>query len=294
MSIEKAKARKLKIVLVGDIHMGPNIEYKPGEETPNLMTQFVELVNQEIKPDLVLELGDRVNNRSHEADLSNAKKLNSILKGLAAPCCFVIGNHDVLHLSKEENNAIFGGELTYRAKTVKGYKLVFLDTTEPVIEEVGGNVSERQLEWLKAELQDGGGPKIVLGHHPLDDQSLSGNPHFVRFPEYAYVKNRNEVRRALAAGRNVLAYINAHVHWFNFIVARASLFVSVPSFTEAWPETKNAPGLFAEAVLADDGLVELAVRSMNPKRTLGRFNWRGVANWAAHDTGFDTAAVGGG
>jgi Icc protein len=273
VSTKDAGDGALKLVLVGDIHLGPNTECRPGEEAPELMTRFVRLVNEEIKPDLVIEMGDRFNNKSHNEDLEHARQLNAILKNLSMPCLCVIGNHDVQHVSKAETEQVFGGPVSYRTVSIRGFRLVFLDTTEPVIEHVGGSVSERQLGWLETQLGTGDEPKIVFGHHPLDEQSLDGNPHFVKFPPFAYIRNREQVRQVLRGGRNVLAYINGHVHWFNYFAEYAWPCISVPSFTEAWPERTHAPGMFAEAVLTADGGIEASVRSMNPQRVLGKFRW---------------------
>ncbi|MDI9367060.1 MAG: metallophosphoesterase [Thermotogota bacterium] len=274
MKPEKNNAReKLEILLVADVHMGPSNTTRPGEETPDLMERFAKEINTVIKPDILVELGDRVNNFNHEEDRRNALRFSEIIRSLCLPYYLVLGNHDLHNLTKEENKEIFGAEVGRRTSYANGFKLIFLDTEEPVIEGVGGNISEEQLKWLSVELNSEETPKIVFGHHPVDNQVISENPHFLQFPHLAFVKNRERARDLIESGKNVLAYVNGHVHWFSFEVGEKIPFISVPSFTEAWPEKKEAPGMFAKLSVSMNGNVEVAVGSLSPRRTLGKFLW---------------------
>jgi predicted phosphodiesterase len=274
MEPEKNYVReKLEILLVADVHMGPSNTTRPGEETPDLMERFVKEINTAIKPDILVELGDRVNNFSHEEDRRNALKFSRIISGLCIPRYLLLGNHDLHNLTKEENKEIFGTEVGRRTCCVNGFKLIFLDTEEPVIEGVGGNISEEQLSWLSVELNNEETPKIVFGHHPVDNQVISENPHFLEFPHLAFVKNRERVRDVMESGKNVIAYVNGHVHWFSFEMGDKMPFISVPSFTEAWPEKKGAPGMFALLSVFANGSMEVTVGGLNPRRTLGKFLW---------------------
>ena len=264
---------RLRIVLVGDVHMGPSNSTRPGEETPVLMQELVEKINSEIKPDLVIELGDRINNSNPLSDRDNAIRFASIISRLSMPYHLILGNHDIHHLTKKENEAIFGKPVLRRAESFKGFKLIFLDTEEPVIEGVGGSISDEQLQWLNFELNNDDLPKIVFGHHPIDEQDIGDNPHFLEFPPLAFTKNRDKVREILDSGKNVISYINGHVHWFSFCTGKSVPAISVPSFTEAWPEKSNAPGMFAEVSFTQSKDIQVAIRSIRPNRILGKFSW---------------------
>ncbi|QQO08137.1 metallophosphoesterase family protein [Breznakiella homolactica] len=262
---------ELRLVLFGDTHIGPNSECRPGDEVEGLMRQFTDIVNTEIKPDLVIDLGDRVNNRDHDSDKKNLEIIAAVLRNLTVPCAHIFGNHDIHYLTKEENESILNSELKYRSSTVKGFELIFLDTADPIVEFIGGDVSGSQLQWLRGTLQKNDKPKLVFGHHPIETQNLAGNPHFTAFPHLAALRDGGRISELLKQTNSVIAYISAHVHWFYFLTRGPLHFISVPSFVEAYPLNKNAPGMYAELTVTGDGAVTTVVKSINPKRVLGYY-----------------------
>jgi len=277
-SLSSSDRQQLSFTLVGDIHMGPSNSTRPGEETPGLMKRFVEEINGSPEVDFLVELGDRVNNLNYEKDRENALKFARIMSSLSVPYYPILGNHDIHYLTKEENREIFDRPVENRVAFVKGYKLIFLDTEEPVIEGVGGSVSNEQLKWLERELNSDDLSKIIFAHHPADDQEIRDNPHFVQFPQLAFVENREKVRETVGRGKNVLAYINGHVHWLGLYECNRIPYISVPSFTEAWPEKSGAPGMFAQVFISENGRLELTIRSLNPRRILGKFFWNSTCS----------------
>lgn len=270
---ENDYSKQIRIVLLADVHMGPSRSTRPGEEAPFLLRELVHEINYEIKPDSVIDLGDRINDCEREVDRKNAKRYFDIIKILKVPYFFLLGNHDVHYLSKLENKKIYGNNATNLSVKIKGLKFIFLDTADPVEKNIGGNVSERQLEWLKKELDEENVPKIVLGHHPIDDQNISGNPHFISFPSLAFVRNKEAVRKIIKDGKRVVAYINGHVHWFSFYTDNHLPFFSVPSFIESWPEKEKAPGMYVIVTVKQSGECEFVLQGINPKRIYGKFFW---------------------
>jgi hypothetical protein len=267
---ECAKQQALRFVIVADVHMGMNMNTRPGEEARELLERLIEMTDSEISPDLLVDLGDRVNNKNHDHDLENATRFSSIMKKLRVQSSYVLGNHDVHFLSKDENSSILNKPLVPRVDILKGYKLIYLDTSQPAIDGIGGNLSDEQLDWLEEQLTEDDLPKIVFGHHPIDDQALEGNPHFVPFPHLAFIRNKKAIQEILQNGSNVVSYINGHVHWLSVNYVGMIPCVSIPSFTEAHPLNKGAPGLFAEVNIVCEREIEVVVRSLKPCRSLGR------------------------
>jgi hypothetical protein len=265
---------ELKLVLFADTHIGPNAECRPGEEVECLMKQFVDIINTEIKPDLVIELGDRINNNNHDADMANLIKFAAVLENLKMPCMHVFGNHDIHNLSKEENVEILKSPVSYRNYSYKGFDLIFLDTADPVIDFIGGDVSHKQLAWLEDRLHANDLPKIILAHHPMMGQDLQGNPHFASFPHLAALKDGNKIKKTFDGCKNIIVYISAHVHWFYFSTRSGFPFISIPSFTEAYPLKKDAPGMFVELIISDNKTIMSRVRSIAPRRVLGCYSLR--------------------
>ncbi len=68
----------LKIGLISDIHHGIDVGTKLGSAAVTLMRPFVDWVNA-VGPDLVVELGDRINDLDKDADLRWHRLLRTVL-----------------------------------------------------------------------------------------------------------------------------------------------------------------------------------------------------------------------
>ncbi len=270
---ENNYSEQIKIVLLADVHMGNNRSTRPGEEAPFWLRKLVNEINFEIKPDAFIDLGDRINDSNREDDRKNAERYFDIIETVNVPYFFLLGNHDVHYLSEFENKKIYGNNSINLSVKIKGIKFIFINTADPVEENIGGNVSEKQLEWLKKELDEENIPKVIFGHHPIDDQDISGNPHFLSFPHLAFVQNKEAVRKIVKNGKNVVAYINGHVHWFSFYTDNHLPFFSVPSFIESWPEKEEAPGMYVVVTIKENGESVFVLKGINPKRIYGKFFW---------------------
>jgi len=263
---------KLEIILISDIHLGPNTSTRPGEEAPDLLDKFINKCNLQFQPDFVIELGDRVNNFSHEVDLESTSVVKEKFKKIKFKKIHILGNHDLHFLTVEENQKLFGNNICNSATIINGYKLITLNSQDPVIEGVGGHIGEKQLNWLETELKKDSIPTILLCHHPIDDQSISENPHFIKFPTFAFVENKSNISQVINKFPNIIAFINGHVHWINTSVNRFP-YISVPSFIEAWPEKSSAPGMFTKITIKKNSFIESTFYSLNPEKIIGKFTW---------------------
>ncbi|NLG68622.1 MAG: hypothetical protein GX496_03510, partial [Firmicutes bacterium] len=78
-------AATLRLALVTDIHHGPDKPTRPGSVAPGLLRRFVEVVNDEVRPDLVVDLGDRIDNVDPAQDARRDSEVRAILGELRAP-----------------------------------------------------------------------------------------------------------------------------------------------------------------------------------------------------------------
>jgi hypothetical protein len=262
----------VKSVLIGDIHYGTDSEFRPGKEIPGLLSQFVEIMNREMKPDVVMELGDRINNVDKETDVKNLSRLVETLDHkLNMPCYHVLGNHDIVYTDKKTISQVIGDNTGPLSRVIKGFKFIILDTLDPMIENTGGAVGKEQLAWLEREMNTDDYPKLVFGHHPIDNHTMRGSAIQSKNRRLIFLENRSEVREILENGKNFIGYAAGHMHWFSFFCSKNAAYLVNPSFTEAYPSRINAPGMFLEVDIYTHGKVEAALHTLNPRRLLGRF-----------------------
>ena len=99
-----------RIAIVTDIHHGAPSHTKRGDTALALLAEFVAWANA-ARPDLVLDLGDRISDVDAETDAQLEREVAAVLSGLEAPLHHVCGNHDRDHLSVAENASILGASL---------------------------------------------------------------------------------------------------------------------------------------------------------------------------------------
>ena len=273
----------LKAVFISDIHLAPGEDwsrciwkYTPNEEIPGLLEQWGRMVNEELKPDVVFELGDRIIDVSRETDLRNTKAVRDAVDGtVSCPVYHVDGNHDFINITKDEIADVLGNPRLPYSVVQDGWKFVFFDSLDPMIQGVGGEVGQAQLEWLEKQMNEDDLPKLVFSHHPLNYHQIHRN---YLIPEGTYhlmsVKNSQEVREILEGGRNFIAHCAGHSHFWAFRSCTKGTYLVNPPISAAHPAYKNAPGWFMEATFSTDGTVDAVIHSLNPKRVAGNFTNR--------------------
>src|SRR3990167_9143267 len=111
----------MKFAIINDMHIGPpgagyykGIQRKLVSESERLVKQFVGKMNDDEQPELVINLGDSiedVNNRTD--DIKEFKKAIELLSPLKMPVYHIIGNHDVKTLSHKDVAEIFDYDRLY-------------------------------------------------------------------------------------------------------------------------------------------------------------------------------------
>lgn len=264
-------ANMLKIGFVTDIHIGPEAYHdgklrKLTHHAASLARGVVREMNQHIKPDLLANLGDDIEDESREADLARYRECQSILRGATAELVNVAGNHDSIHLTREDLTSAWqhDGNLHY-AIDRKGFHIAVLHTIER--KDVDVRIPHAQLEWLAADLAATSLPTIVLMHHSASEQDLEDSFWFHGVPHLALVKERAELRDILERSGKVRIVINGHVHRNHLDVIRGIPYVTIQSLIENLDE--DAPGRPAAAygVLAiDDARAVMRVHGNDPAR----------------------------
>ena len=275
--------KDLKAVFISDIHLAPGEDwsqciwkYTPNEELPGLLAQWKKIVNEEIRPDVVFELGDRIIDVDRETDLRNTKAVYDAVDGsVSCPVYHVDGNHDFINITKDEIAEVLGNPRLPYSKVQDGWKFIFFDSLDPMIKGVGGEVGEAQLRWLEQQMNEDDLPKLVFSHHPLNYHQIHRN---FLIPEGTYdlmsVRNSDRVKEIIEGGRNFIAHCAGHSHFWAFRSSSKGTYLVNPPISAAHPAFKDAPGWFMEATFSTDGTVDAVIHSINPRRVVGNFTNR--------------------
>jgi Icc protein len=250
----------LTLGIITDVHFGPEARWhgklrKLTHLAGELTRDFVRQMNDEVKPDLVVNLGDDIEDESREADLRRYGECQAILRGAKAELVNVAGNHDLIHMNREDLSRFWqrSGPLYYSFDRA-GWHFVVLHTLER--QDVDVRVPDTQIAWLRGDLAAAKGPAIVLMHHSASEQDVEDSRWWPGRPHMALVKERAELRRVFEQSGRVRAVFNGHLHWNHLDVIAGIPYVTVQSPIENLDD--DAPGRAA----ATYAVVRLAPRRM--------------------------------
>lgn len=192
------KNKLLKLVVFSDLHYlddKHNEQYnrKLTKLSIPLLEQLKEEINNNIKPDICIYLGDLIEDtNNHNQDIANLKYICNELKKIQVPFYAIPGNHDLCSMnSREEVEDIMGyGHSTFSIN-IKGYHLVFLglDVRNDLGTAKGGIIktqfiSNDDLKWLKNDLNENDMPCIIFNHFGIAEDDMIGNRWFESCPVF--------------------------------------------------------------------------------------------------------------
>ena len=162
------------------------------------------------KPSFIVELGDLIDAAaSVETEQSYLKTINRPFSAICKDRHYVLGNHCVDTLNKDEFLGTVEQEKSYYSFDRGGFHFVVLDSCfrsdgQPYgrknFQWTDANIPAAEMEWLEGDLKSSDKPVIVFAHQRLDVSNSHG------------VKNNADVRKVLEASRRVLAVFQGHSH----------------------------------------------------------------------------------
>lgn len=238
-----------KIVIFSDLHYAPELPINNGSKIERKLIEFAEPVlekmineiNNVIKPNLVLNLGDLVEDfNDHDKDIENLKYIWKKLNKINVPFYSCIGNHDLRSMSsRNEVEEIMGYEHSTFSFNTNGIHIVVLGTyvNNEIGTEEGGIfktqfISVEDLEWLKQDLNHNELPTIVCLHFGVAEDQMKGNWWFESCPETALLGNRKELKEILKSNKNILAVFSGHQHWTKKVFEDGIPYYVIGSMTE--------------------------------------------------------------
>ncbi len=244
----------MRFALITDVHFGPRAHFqgklrKLSHEAGRLTRSFADHMRSAVRPDLVIQLGDAIEDQSPAADRQHYAEFLAALAGFDAPVLHVAGNHDTVHLSERELGELWGhdGPLYY-SRRCGDVEFIVLHTQET--KDVAVRLPEAQLAWLARTLEAARPPVVVVMHHPASEMHLAGNRWFEKAPHICRVAERKALRRVLEASNKVVAVFNGHAHWNHFDLIAGIPYVTLQSLTENVDD--DAPGRAAAAFAVCD------------------------------------------
>ncbi len=236
-------SERLKLALVTDIHYGPNAYTKRGEDAPALVETVVAAASA-FGPDRFVELGDRLSDCSEAEDRERLTKLAELFARCGGPRTHLLGNHDIVHLSRREIGHILDCETAHHSVDEKGWHLVFWNA-DPHYPD-GLEIAPGDLEWLEADLAATRLPSVVFSHVPLDDAAMIGNFYFKTRPEgRAGFLNAAAAREVIERSEKVVLAVAGHVHRNQLSTIDGIHYLSLQSLTESFTTHPYPSGAWA-------------------------------------------------
>jgi predicted phosphodiesterase len=201
----------LRVGLVTDLHYADKAPAgtRHYRETLDKLDEVANRFQQD-SPTFLVELGDLIDAAdSVDLELQYLKTINQPFSGICQDRHYVLGNHCVDTLTKEEFLGGVEREKSYYSFDRNDFHFIVLDSCFRSDGQAYGrrnfhwtdaNIPAEQTQWLQADLATTEHPVIVFAHQRLDVSNNYG------------VKNSPEVRRILEASGKVLAVFQGHSH----------------------------------------------------------------------------------
>lgn len=256
---------ELRIALVSDIHYGPAVEAKAGERALPLLERVLGEVATS-GADLLVELGDRVNNAGAAEDRRNMVAVAQAFSGLSLERHHLLGNHDVKLVDAGENAAIMAAPVGSRVLRRQGWNLI-LWSPPPVYHRDGCLLPRGDVAWLEETLGGLDGPAVLFSHVPLGGGGMAGNYYFEGGSERGAAWRDMEALRELVLESGYLkAALAGHIHANTLNVIDGVPFLTLQSLSELATTHPEPAGAWAVLRLSEREL-ELDVKGLEPWRT---------------------------
>lgn len=260
----------MKFAILTDIHLGPEGHYKGvlrkiNKDVKFFLNDFVEEMNNNVKPNFVVVLGDLVEDDNEINDKNNLDYILKLLKKLECSVYYVAGNHDLKNISEEELSELFNQKKLYYSFDSDSFHFIVLFSKTSEDRTIW--ILDEQKEWLKKDLSKTNKKSVIFIHHGLADQDLTGNPWFEGRPENCLIANRKEIRNIFSTSNKVIAVFNSHLHW-----DKQDIHENIPYFTiQSLTENEDDKGIASEThaiVNIEDNKVNVEIKGNYSKKFL--------------------------
>ena len=220
-AVTAPKPPKLSIGLITDLHYAD----KPASGTRHYRessAKIEEAINtfRENEIEIAVELGDLIDAADDVAtEKGYLRKINQKFEAISPHRHYVLGNHCVDTLTKEEFLGEVGQQKSYYSFDSNDHHFIILDSCfksdgtpyrRKNFKWTDANIPDHELDWLREDLKQNSAPTFVFAHQRLDVPTNHG------------VHNQREVRTILEQAGCVRGVFQGHSHqndlkWINQI-----------------------------------------------------------------------------
>jgi hypothetical protein len=242
---------KTRIAIVTDIHHGKDQFTKKGSAGLALLEDFARFV-ADTRPDLVIDMGDRISDCDHATDLGLEREVADIFARMETPRFHICGNHDRDYLTVAENADILGQDLASTTIDIGDWTIVIWRADSRIHRPGGFILPEADLLWLAGVVRNATQPLAIFSHVPVSGHSQAGNYYFERNPEASTYPGAAERVRAILAGARVpVACFAGHVHWNTLTMVNGQPHFTLQSLTETFTTHPEPAGSYALLELSE-------------------------------------------
>ena len=244
------KAKELRIFAITDIHHGIPFGTKHSDAALSVLGNFIKNANSSA-PDLIVDLGDRINDLDHGTDLILMEEVAEKFKKLNSHREHLLGNHDVHFLSVTENETILNTNLKSRSLDLCGWHLIFWCPDTKYSTSEGFGEDKGSLEWLKADLSLNIKPCIIFCHVPQYVGDLKGNYWFENNPWAASLPYSESVLNVIQKDSTVKMTVGGHVHWPRVSTLHDVHHITLPSAIEGFFSNGKPCNAWSEIIVGE-------------------------------------------
>lgn len=255
----------LKMFIFSDIHYidkkpNWNIKRKLFEYAEEIVDEMIYKVNNEIKPDICIHLGDIIQaSETKEDDIKNLRYMWKKLSKFNVPFYNLLGNHELKNVkSNKEILDIIGYKNATFSLDIKGYHLLFLGTDVNENDEKYKTqyLSKKDLEFIRKDLEINCDKKIIIFSHfgIAEDEKIQENFYFNKDSEKGMLRNRDELK-SLLKGKNVIAVFVGHQHWTKKIDENGISYYMIGSIIENMKLDGIPDGVYFEVETNENDII---------------------------------------
>jgi 3',5'-cyclic-AMP phosphodiesterase len=265
----------MRIAIISDIHFAGapagQFDVRPVVEA------FIDWANR-LGADLLLDLGDRIDDIDRATDLQNAGALARIFEHFKGQRVHLLGNHDVVNLTGEDHRQLFGRLPGHQTIDLGECRLLAWEPSVRLDRKLGFPSAGQDLGWLTQALESDDRPAIVVSHIPVSGAAMTGNYYFENNADFATYPDHAEIRHAVEQTGRAALWLSGHVHWNSSANVAGIRHLTVQSASETYT-TMPDPACTYALLEIEQSTARLEVFGLDTMRVEMPFRPSGSRPW---------------